>query len=96
MREQIELQIIDRRDVSIEKVAEQFLVEGKEIKNRNGHYITDYYIPTPKNISADFLHSFDENEHYNYNQKGEEERRLKTKMISHEKRKMDKIKGNEY
>ena len=64
---------MDRGNVSIEKVAEQFLVEGSEIENRDGSYTADDYIPTPKNISADFLHSFDQNEHYNYNEKEEEE-----------------------
>ena len=55
---------MDRGDVSIEKVAEQFLVEGSEIENRDGPYTADDYIPTSKNIPADFLHSFDQNEHY--------------------------------
>ena len=64
---------MDRGDVLIEKVAEKFLVEGSEIENRDGPYTADHYIPTPKNIPADFLHSFDQNEHYNYNQKEEEE-----------------------
>ena len=32
-------------------------------------------ISTPKNITADFLHSFDQNERYNYNQKDEEEKK---------------------
>ena len=63
---------MDRGDVSIEKVAE--LVEGSEIKNRDDPYTADYYIPTPKNNHADFLHSFDQNEHYNYNEKEEEEK----------------------
>ena len=34
MRKEIELQIMDRGDASIEKVAKQFLVEGKEIEKR--------------------------------------------------------------
>ena len=72
MRKEIELQIMDRGDASIEKVADQFLVEGSEIENRDGPYTADEYIPTPKNIPADFLHSFDQIEHYNYNQKEEE------------------------
>ena len=85
---------MDRGDVSIEKVAEQFLVEGSEIENRDGPYTADDYIPTSKNIPADFLHNFDQNEHYNYNEKEEEEKRsLKTKMISLQRRKMDKVKG---
>ena len=62
---------MDRGDASIEKVAEQFLVEGSEIENRDGPYTADDYIPTPKNIPADFLHSFDQNENYNYNEKEE-------------------------
>ena len=96
IRKEIELQIMDRGDVSIEKVTEQFLAEGSEIENRDGPYTADDYIPTPKNISADFLHSFDKNEHYNYNEKEEEEKKsLKTNMISRQRRKMDKIKGNE-
>ena len=52
---------MDRGDVSIEKVAEQFLVEGSEIENRDDSYTADHYIPTPKNIPDDFLHSFDQN-----------------------------------
>ena len=75
MRKEIELQIMDRGDVSIEKVAEQFLVEGSEIENRDGPYTADDYIPTSKNIPADFLHNFDQNEHYNYNEKEEEEKK---------------------
>ena len=58
---EIELQIMDRGDVSIEKVIEQFLVERSEIENRDVPYISDDYIPTPKNIPVDFLHSFDQN-----------------------------------
>ena len=86
--------IMDRGDVSIEKVAEQFLVEGSEIENRDGPYTAVDYIPTSKNIPADFLHNFDQNEHYNYNEKEEEKKRsLKTKMISLQRRKMDKVKG---
>ena len=54
MRKEIDLQIMDRGDVLIEKVAEQFLVEGSEIENRDGPYTADDYIPTPKNIHADF------------------------------------------
>ena len=72
MRKEIELQIMDRGDVSIEKIAEQFLVEGSEIESRNGLYIADDDIPTPKNIHVDFLHSFDQNQHNNYNEKEEE------------------------
>ena len=63
MRKEIEPQIMDRGDVSIEKVAEQFLVEGSEIENRDDPYTSDDYIPTPMNIPADFLNSFDQNEH---------------------------------
>ena len=44
------------------------MIEGSEIKNKDG-LTSNEYIPTPKNIPADFLHSFDQNEHYNYNQK---------------------------
>ena len=86
---------MDRGDVSIEKVAEQFLVEGSEIENRDGPYTAaNNYIPTPKNNHADFLHSFDQNEHYNYNEKEEEEKRIpKARMISFQRRKMDKVKG---
>ena len=62
MRKEIELQIMDRGNVSIEKVAEQFLVERSEIENRDSHYTADDYIPTLKSISADFLHSFDQND----------------------------------
>ena len=39
---------MDRGDVSIEKVVEQFLVEEQEIENRDGPYIADDYIPTSK------------------------------------------------
>ena len=85
---------MDRGDVSIVKVAEQFSVEGSEIENKDGPYTADDYIPTPKNIPADFLYSFEQNEPYNYNEKEEEEKRsLKTKMISLQRRKMDKVKG---
>ena len=49
------------------------LVEGYEIANRDDPYTADDYIPTPKNIPADFLHSFDQEELYNYNEKEEEE-----------------------
>ena len=66
---------MDRGNVSIEKVVEQFLVEGSEIENRDGPYTADDYIPTPKNNHADFLHSFGQNEHYNYNEKEEEEKK---------------------
>ena len=62
---------MDRSDVSIEKVAEKFLVEGLVIENTDGPYTADDYILTPNNIPADFLHSFDQNEHYNYNEKEE-------------------------
>ena len=31
-----------------------FLVEGSEIENRDGPYNADFYIPTLKNIPADF------------------------------------------
>ena len=69
MSKEIELQIMDWVDVSIENVAEQFLVEESEIENRDDPYTVDDYIPTSKNIPADFLHSFDQIEYYNYNQK---------------------------
>ena len=72
MHKEIELQIMDRGDVSIEKVVEQFLEERSEIENRDGPYTADDYIPTPKNIQDDFMNSFDHNEHYNYNEKEEE------------------------
>ena len=75
MCNEIELQIMDRGDVSIEKVAEQFLVEGSKIENRDGPYTADDYTPTSKNIPTDFLHSFDKNEHYNYCEKEEEEKK---------------------
>ena len=85
---------MNQGNVSIEKVAEQFLVEVSKFENRVGPYTADDYIPTPKNIPANFLHSFDQNEHYNYNEKEEDEkRRLKTKIISRQKRKIEKIKG---
>ena len=58
MRKQIELKIMDRGDVSIEKIAEQFLVEGSEIENINGPYTADDCIPILKNIPAYFLYSF--------------------------------------
>ena len=38
-----------------------FLVEDSQIENRDSPYTADDYIPTPNNISADFLHSFDQN-----------------------------------
>ena len=51
------------------------MVERSEIENRDDPYTADDYIPTPKNIHADFLHSFDQNEHYNYNEKEEEKKK---------------------
>ena len=66
---------MDRGDVSIKKVAEQFLVEKSEIENRDDPYTADDYIPTPNNIHANFLHSFDQNEYYNYNEKEEEDKK---------------------
>ena len=54
IRKEIELQIKDRGDFSIEKVAEQFLIEGSEIENKDGPYTADDYIPTLKNIHFDF------------------------------------------
>ena len=56
---------MNRGDVLIEKVAEKFLVEGSEIENRDGLFIADDSIPTPKNIPTDFLHSFEQSKHYN-------------------------------
>ena len=50
--------IMDRDDVSIEKVAEQFLVEGSEIEKRDGPYTDDHYINAQKNILNDFMHIF--------------------------------------
>ena len=47
---------MDQGNVSIERVAEQFLVEGSEIENRDDLYTADDYIPTPKNNHANFLH----------------------------------------
>ena len=38
---------MDLGDVSIEKIAEQFLVERPEIENRDGPYTADNYIPIP-------------------------------------------------
>ena len=76
MCKKIELKIIDQGDVSIEKVAEQFLEEDSEIKNGDGTYTADDYILTPKNIPADLLHIFDQREHYNYNQKEKDKRSL--------------------
>ena len=93
MRKEIDLQIMDRGDVSIKKVAQKFLIEGSDIENRDSPFTADDNIPTPKNIPADFLHSFDQNEHYNYNEKEEEEKNLKMKMISLQRRKMNKVKG---
>ena len=61
MRKEIELQIINRGDVSIDKAAKQFFVERSEIKNRDDPYIANDYILTPKNIPVDLLHSFDQN-----------------------------------
>ena len=70
---------MDQGDVSIEKVDEQFLVEWSEYEKRDDPYTADDYIPTPKNIPADFLHSFDQNEHYNYNEKEEEGKKGESK-----------------
>ena len=66
---------MDQGDVSIQKVVEQFLVEGKNTVNRDGPYTSDDYIPAQKDVPADLLHSFAQSEHYNYNQKKEEEKR---------------------
>ena len=74
MRREIVLQIIDQEDVSIEKVADKILIEGSKIENRDGPYTADDCIPSPKNILVDLLHSFDQNELYNYNQKEEEKK----------------------
>ena len=74
MRKQRELQIIDWGDISIENVAEQFLVESKEIENRDGPYTANDYIPTPNDIPVDLLHSFDQSKYNNYNQKEEDEK----------------------
>ena len=65
----------------------------KDQKLKKIPYTANDYIPTPKNIQDDFLLSFDQNEHYNEKEE-EEKRNLKTKMISHQRRKMDKLKGN--
>ena len=50
MRKETELQIMDPAYVSIEKVAEQFLVERKEIENKDGLHIAFLYIPTLNNF----------------------------------------------
>ena len=50
------------------------MVEGSEIENRDGPYIAGDYLRSPKNISADFLNSFDQIKHYNYNRKEEEKK----------------------
>ena len=60
MCKEIELKIMDKGDVSIEKVTEQILVGGSEIENRDSPYTADDYIPTPNNIPADLLNSFDQ------------------------------------
>ena len=62
------------------EVTEQFLVENLEIENRDGPYTADDYIPTPKNIPADFQPSFDQNKHYNYNQKEEDKKEASKKF----------------
>ena len=91
MSKEIELQIMDRGDISIEKVSEHFLVEWSKIENREGSYTVDDYIPTPKNIPAEFLHCFNQNEHYNYNEK-EEERDSKRRWFLTKGEEMGKIK----
>ena len=72
------------------------MVEGSQIENRDGLYTADDYIPTPKNIHADFLNSFDQNEHYNYNEKEEEikEPQNKDNFSSKEKDEQSKEKMN--
>ena len=57
---------MDRGGASIEKVAEQFLVQGKEIEYRDGPYSADDSIPTRKDTPADLLHSFNQSKHHNY------------------------------
>ena len=74
MRKEIELQIMYREDVSIEKIAEQLLVQGSEFENRDNPNTADDNINIPKNIPADLLHNFDQSEYYSYNQKKEEEK----------------------
>ena len=54
MCKEIELQIMDRGDVSIEKVVEQFLVEGSEIENKDGPYTADDYILIPNILNLIF------------------------------------------
>ena len=75
MRKENEQQIMDRGDVSIEKVAEQFLVEGSKIENRDGLYTADDLIPIPKNNSVDLLHFFIKVKHNDYKEKEEDEKR---------------------
>ena len=58
----------------IEKVANQFLVEGKEIESRVSPYIFDGHIPSQKGVQTDLLHSFDKSKYHNYNQKEEEDK----------------------
>ena len=73
------------------------MVEGSEIENRDGPYTTGDYIPTSKNIPADFLHSFDQNEHYNYNEKEEEEKKraLKRRWFLSKGERWSKLRENE-
>ena len=75
MRKQIQQKYWIKESISIEKVAEQFLVEGKEIENRDGPYTADDYIPTPKDAIADLLHSYDQSKYHNYDQKEKEEKK---------------------
>ena len=57
---------MDWGDIFIEKLANQFLEEGKEIENGGDLYTTDYYILFWKDVPADFMNSFDQSKHDNY------------------------------
>ena len=80
---------MDRGNVSIEKVAEQFLVEGKEIDSRDGLNIADDYIPTTKDAAAVYCIVLIKVNTIIIIRRKKKKRSLKVKMISYQRRKMD-------
>ena len=80
---------MDLINLSIENVAKQFLVEGKEIENRDGPFTTNDYIPTPNDIPVDLMLLIKANSIIIIRGKKDPQ----TKMISHHRRRTNKIKG---
>ena len=63
---------MDWRDVSTEKIADKFFVEGKKIENISNYYTYGDYISNQKDVPADCLNSFDQSKHDDYNQRKKE------------------------